>query len=118
VTSRGNERKDIFYEVESGVSQACRRVEDKIRKDKKLERKISMIEKKINVSGMKTMTPLFFSWHATSLPHHKQMKKETPNFNPVCPVPLCLFFFGRAVCRARKPGCDICQLNDLCLCRT
>ncbi|MEA3417739.1 MAG: hypothetical protein U9R02_16615 [Thermodesulfobacteriota bacterium] len=33
----------------SGVSQACRRVKDKIRKDKKLERKISKIEKKINV---------------------------------------------------------------------
>ncbi|MEA3416733.1 MAG: hypothetical protein U9R02_11370 [Thermodesulfobacteriota bacterium] len=34
---------------ESGVFQACRRVKDKIRKDKKLERKISKIEKKINV---------------------------------------------------------------------
>jgi len=31
---------------ESGVSQACRRVKDKIRKDKRLERKISKIEKK------------------------------------------------------------------------
>ncbi|MEA3421496.1 MAG: hypothetical protein U9Q97_07470 [Acidobacteriota bacterium] len=42
--------KDIgaFFGVgESGVSQACRRVKDKIRKDKKLERKISKIEKKI-----------------------------------------------------------------------
>jgi hypothetical protein len=29
--------------------QACRRVKDKIRKDKKLERKISKIEKKIKV---------------------------------------------------------------------
>ncbi|MEA3416292.1 MAG: hypothetical protein U9R02_09085 [Thermodesulfobacteriota bacterium] len=34
---------------ESGVSQTCRRVKDKIRKDKKLERKISKIEKKIKV---------------------------------------------------------------------
>ena len=34
---------------ESGVSQACRRVKDKIRKDKKLERQISKIEKKIKV---------------------------------------------------------------------
>jgi len=34
---------------ESGESQACRRVKDKIRKDKKLERKISKIEKKIKV---------------------------------------------------------------------
>ena len=42
--------KDIgayFGVGESGVSQACRRVKDKIRKDKKLERKISKIEKKI-----------------------------------------------------------------------
>ena len=37
VTSRGNERKDIFK---------SRRVKDKIRKDKKLEGKISKIEKK------------------------------------------------------------------------
>jgi hypothetical protein len=29
------------------VSQACRRVKDKIRKDKKLERKISKIEERI-----------------------------------------------------------------------
>ena len=44
--------KDIgayFGVGESGVSQACRRVKDKIRKDKKLERKISKIEKKIKV---------------------------------------------------------------------
>jgi REP element-mobilizing transposase RayT len=43
--------KDIgayFGVGESGVSQACRRLKDKIRKDKKLERKISKIEKKIN----------------------------------------------------------------------
>ena len=49
VTSRGNERKDIgayFGVGESGVSQACRRVKDKIRKDKKLERIVSKIEKK------------------------------------------------------------------------
>jgi len=44
--------KDIgayFGIGESGVSQACRRVKDKIRKDKKLERKISQIEKRIKV---------------------------------------------------------------------
>jgi chromosomal replication initiation ATPase DnaA len=44
--------KDIgayFGIGESGVSQACRRVKNKIRKDKKLERKISKIEKKIKV---------------------------------------------------------------------
>ena len=40
VTSRGNEWKDIFK---------SRRVKDKIKKDKKLERKISKIEKKIKV---------------------------------------------------------------------
>jgi len=34
------------------VSQACRRVKDKIRNDKKLERKIAKIEKKLNVSRM------------------------------------------------------------------
>jgi len=48
--------KDIFAEVESvfgigesGLSQACRRVKDKIRNDKKLGRKIAKIEKKLNV---------------------------------------------------------------------
>jgi len=44
--------KDIgayFWVGESGVSQACRRVKDKIRKDNKLERKILKIEKKIKV---------------------------------------------------------------------
>ncbi|MEA3416279.1 MAG: hypothetical protein U9R02_09020 [Thermodesulfobacteriota bacterium] len=42
--------KDIgaFFGIgESGVSQVCKRVKDKIRKDKKLERKISKVEKKI-----------------------------------------------------------------------
>jgi chromosomal replication initiation ATPase DnaA len=41
--------KDIgtyFGIGESGVSQASRRVKDKIRNDKKLERKIAKIEKK------------------------------------------------------------------------
>jgi len=40
--------KDIgayFGVGESGVSQACRRVKDKIKKDKKLERKISKVER-------------------------------------------------------------------------
>jgi chromosomal replication initiation ATPase DnaA len=53
----GEKLKDIgtyFGIGESGVSQACRRVKDKIRNDKKLERKIARIEKKLNVSRMKT----------------------------------------------------------------
>ena len=53
----GEKLKDIgtyFGIGESGVSQACRRVKDKIRNDKKLERKIAKIEKKLNVSRMKT----------------------------------------------------------------
>ena len=52
----GEKLKDIgtyFGIGESGVSQACRRVKDKIRNDKKLERKIAKIEKKLNVSRMK-----------------------------------------------------------------
>jgi hypothetical protein len=39
---------------ESGVSQACRRFKEKLRNDKKIERKIRKIEKKLNVSRMKT----------------------------------------------------------------
>lgn len=39
---------------ESGVSQACRRVKEKLRNDKKIERKITKIEKTLNVSRMKT----------------------------------------------------------------
>ena len=34
------------------MSQACRHVKDKIRNDKKLERKIAKIEKKLNASRM------------------------------------------------------------------
>ena len=37
----------------SGVSQACRRVAQKIEIDEKLKRKINKIEKKINLSRMK-----------------------------------------------------------------
>jgi hypothetical protein len=73
----GEKLKDIgtyFGIGESGVSQACRRVKDKIRKNKKLERKISKIGKKINVSRMKTMAPLFFSWHVTSLPQTNEKR--------------------------------------------
>jgi len=46
----GEKLKDIsvFFGVgESGVSQACKRVKDKIRKDKKLEKKMSKVEKKM-----------------------------------------------------------------------
>jgi hypothetical protein len=53
----GEKLKDIgtyFGIGESGVSQASRRVKDKIRNDKKLERKIAKIEKKLTVSRMKT----------------------------------------------------------------
>jgi REP element-mobilizing transposase RayT len=49
--------KDIGIQFgigESAVSQASRRVNDKIRNDKKLKRKISKIKKKLNVSRMKT----------------------------------------------------------------
>ncbi len=51
----GEKLKDIgtyFGIGESGVPQASRRVNDKIRNDKKLERKIAKIEKKINMSRM------------------------------------------------------------------
>jgi ATPase involved in DNA replication initiation len=53
--------KDIggFFGVgESGVSQACRRVKDKIRKDKQLERKISKIEKKDKGVKNEDLTPM------------------------------------------------------------
>ncbi len=39
---------------ESGVSQACRRVAQKIEKDKKLKEKIDKLEKRIDLSRMKT----------------------------------------------------------------
>jgi hypothetical protein len=39
---------------ESGVSQACRPVAQKIEKDKKLKKKIARLEKQINLSRMKT----------------------------------------------------------------
>lgn len=35
-------------------------------------------------------------------------KKDWSDFS------LQLIYFGRAVCKARKPGCDVCPLNDLC----
>ena len=35
-------------------------------------------------------------------------KKDWSDFS------LQLIYFGRAVCKARKPGCDICPLTDLC----
>ena len=38
---------------ESGVSQGSRRVNDKIRKDKKLKRKIDKIARKLDLSRMK-----------------------------------------------------------------
>jgi chromosomal replication initiation ATPase DnaA len=48
----GNKLKEIgihFGIGESGVSQACRRVADKIKGDKKLERKIEGLEKRLGV---------------------------------------------------------------------
>jgi hypothetical protein len=45
---------------ESGVSQSCRRVAEKIEQDKKLKRRIAGLEERINSSGMK-ICPLFFS---------------------------------------------------------
>lgn len=53
----GEKLKDIgkhFGIGESGVSQACRRVAQKIDRDKKLKRKIGKIEKKLKMSRMKT----------------------------------------------------------------
>ena len=53
----GEKLKDIgicFGIGESGVSQASRRVKNRIRNDKKLGRKIAKIEKKIIMSRMKT----------------------------------------------------------------
>jgi len=53
----GEKLKDIgthFGIGESGVAHASRRVVDKIRKDKKLKRKIAKIERKLNLSRMKT----------------------------------------------------------------
>ncbi len=48
----GNKLKEIGFHFgigESGVSQACRRVADKIKKDKKLKKKIERLEKLINL---------------------------------------------------------------------
>ena len=53
----GEKLKDIgthFDIGESGVSQASRRVVDKIKKEKKLKRRIAKIERKLNLSRMKT----------------------------------------------------------------
>ena len=53
----GEKLKDIgthFGIGESGVSQASRRVVDKINKDSKLRRKIAKIERKLILSRMKT----------------------------------------------------------------
>ena len=53
----GNKLKEIGLQFgigESGVSQACRRVANKIEKDKKLKKKIERLEKQINLSRMKT----------------------------------------------------------------
>jgi chromosomal replication initiation ATPase DnaA len=53
----GERLKDIglhFGIGESGVSQAGRRMAQKIEKDKKLKKKIAKIEKQINLSRMKT----------------------------------------------------------------
>jgi REP element-mobilizing transposase RayT/predicted XRE-type DNA-binding protein len=53
----GKKLKEIglhFGIGESGVSQACRRVAQKIEKDKKLKKKIVRLEKQINLSRMNT----------------------------------------------------------------
>lgn len=53
----GTKLKDIgshFGIGESGVSQATRRVKHKIKKDKKLNKRISKIDNKLNLSRMKT----------------------------------------------------------------
>ena len=54
--------KDIgthFGIGESGVPHASRRVNDKIRNDKKLKAKIAKIERKLHLSRMKDLTPMF-----------------------------------------------------------
>ena len=53
----GKKLKEIglhFGIGDSGVSQACRRVAQKIENDKKLKKKILRLEKKLNKSRMKT----------------------------------------------------------------
>ena len=53
----GKKLKEIglhFGIGESGVSQACRRIAQKIEKDNKLKKKIDRLEKQINLSRMKT----------------------------------------------------------------
>jgi vacuolar-type H+-ATPase subunit I/STV1 len=53
----GKKLKEIglhFGIGESGVSQACRRISQKIEKDKKLKKNIIRLEKQINLSRMKT----------------------------------------------------------------
>ena len=53
----GKKLKEIglhFGIGESGVSQACRRVAQKLEKDKTLKKKIASLEKRINLSRMKT----------------------------------------------------------------
>jgi hypothetical protein len=56
-THTGKKLKEIglqFGIVESGVSQSCKRVAQKIEKDKKLKKKIGRLEKQIYMSRMKT----------------------------------------------------------------
>jgi hypothetical protein len=53
----GKKLKEIGLQFgigESGVSQSCKRVAQKIEKDKKLKKEIGRLEKKINMSRMKT----------------------------------------------------------------
>jgi chromosomal replication initiation ATPase DnaA len=53
----GKKLKEIglpFGIGESGVSHSCRRVAQKIEKDKKLNKKINRLEKQIYMSRMKT----------------------------------------------------------------
>ena len=60
----GKKLKEIglhFGIGESGVSQACKRVAQKIEKDKKLKKMIDRLEKQINMSRMKTCPLCFHS---------------------------------------------------------
>jgi chromosomal replication initiation ATPase DnaA len=53
----GEKLKEIGLNLgigESGVSQACRRIAQKIEKDKKFKKKIEKLEDQINLSRMKT----------------------------------------------------------------
>jgi chromosomal replication initiation ATPase DnaA len=55
VTGKKLKKIGLYFGIgESGVSQACRLVAQKIEKDKNLKKKIVKLEKQIDLSRMKT----------------------------------------------------------------